>query len=104
VTAKTNGQSHKLRGSGYCLDCFIPGEVGDLRGRVERIEKDEVAEIRGRIERVARDVDSGASGLHIVTQRLEFLATALEGQLKVMAESIGRIGTRHAPRQSDGNT
>lgn len=105
MATKSNGTSGKLRGvDGRCLDCFLPADVEELRGRVDRMEKEGIEELRGRTERLARDRDANAAAAQSMVDRFELLALAISGQLKEISEVIGRIGMRkpktsEAPRQ-----
>lgn len=101
MPGKSNGQQDKLRVHGRCLDCFLPADVEELRGRVDRIEKDGIEELRGRTERLARDRDTNAALMQSMVDRFELLAAAFEGQLKELAVVIGRIGTRK-PKAPEG--
>jgi hypothetical protein len=94
MSGKSNGQQDKLKVAGRCLDCFLPAEVEELRGRVDRIEREGIEEIRGRTERLARDRDANAAIMQSMVDRFELLSAAFAGHLKELGEVVGRIGTR----------
>lgn len=83
----TNGGSRKLRGpDGYCLDCFAPADITELKERV--------AELNARIERVATDLDHGAAKLHSIVEKFEILSMGFAEHLAEMSRFAGRVGTR----------